>query len=293
MSAASKALVELIEVEQLEVNLYRGAGAGGETPQRIFGGQVISQALSAAYRTVGDKRLCHSLHAYFMRAGDPSAPVIYEVERARDGGSFTTRRVAAIQHGQQILNLSTSFHIQETGHTHQHSMPDVPRPDELLSDLEWRSQFADQVPEKHHAEFLRERPIEIRQVDPVDIFAPKHQSDRHQHWFRTSAAMGQEQPIQHALLAYASDHRLVLSALRPNGLSMNKGDVMVASLDHALWFHQPTDFSQWHLFDMDAPFAGGARGINRGLIYNESGELVASAVQEGLMRPLAQQSSQT
>ena len=284
--AANRELLDLLDIEQLEVDLFRGVGSGGETPKRIFGGQVIAQALMAAYRTVPD-RLCHSLHAYFIRPGDPKIPVIYQVDRARDGGSFTTRRVVAIQHGRQILNMSASFHEEEDGWTHQHEMPDVPGPDGLVPLQERREQAAAQLPEKHRAEFLRLRPIDIREVAPVDFFDPQPTDDANQIWFRVPGAAGTSPVMQHCMLAYASDMYLLGSSLRPHGLTWLQPRVMTASLDHAMWFHAPIAFEDWHLYVMDSPKAAGGRGFNRGSIYTRDGNLVASTAQEGLVRPVA------
>ncbi|MHA6261872.1 acyl-CoA thioesterase [Arenibacterium sp. CAU 1754] len=278
-------LLDLLNIEQLEVDLFRGIGSGGETSMRIFGGHVIAQALAAAYHTVPD-RLCHSLHAYFIRPGDPSIPVIYDVDRARDGGSFTTRRVVAIQHGKQILNLSASFHVQEEGWHHQHDMPKVVGPEGLLNRSELRQTVADQVSEKIRGDFLRERPIEIREIEPQDFFNPVPVDDVNHMWMRMEAAKGQGPRMQHCLLAYASDMNLLGSSLRPHGLTWFKGGVMSASLDHAMWFHAPIQFENWHLYTMDSPFTGGARGFNRGAIYTQDGTLVASVAQEGLVRPV-------
>lgn len=283
--AAAAELLDLLDIETLEVDLFRGTGLGGETSKRIFGGHVIAQALAAAYRTVPD-RLCHSLHAYFIRPGDPSIPVIYQVDRARDGGSFTTRRVVAIQHGKQILNMSASFHITEEGWDYQHPMPDVPGPEGLKNRAELREEYRDKIPEKWQADFFRKRPIEIREVAPRDLFAPGVESDENHLWFRMEAAKGQAPEMQHCLLAYASDMNLLGSSLRPHGKTWFTGEVMSASLDHALWFHGPAHFEEWHLYTMDAPFTGGARGFNRGKIYNQNGLLVASVAQEGLVRPI-------
>ena len=232
-------LLQLLDIEQLEVDLFRGIGSGGETTTRIFGGHVIAQALMAAYRTVPD-RLCHSLHAYFIRPGDPRIPVIYQVDRARDGGSFTTRRVVAIQHGKQIFNMSASFHVDEEGWEYQHPMRD-----------ELRAGLVDQIPEKYHSDFLRKRPIELREVAPRDFFTPEQADDRNQLWFRMEAASGQGPQMQHCLLAYASDMNLLGSSLRPHGLTWYQGRVMTASLDHAMWFHAPIEFADWHLYDLD------------------------------------------
>ncbi|WP_299417998.1 acyl-CoA thioesterase II [uncultured Sulfitobacter sp.] len=285
MSNVADQLLELLDIEQLEVDLFRGIGSGGETTTRIFGGHVIAQALMAAYRTVPD-RLCHSLHAYFIRPGDPKIPVIYQVDRARDGGSFTTRRVVAIQHGKQIFNLSASFHVDEEGWDYQHSMPQVGSPQDWPNRNQLREAHVSKVPEKYHEDFLRERPIELREVAPRDFFTPETASDENHLWFRMEAAKGQGPQMQHCLLAYASDMNLLGSSLRPHGLTWFQGNVMSASLDHAMWFHGPIQFSDWHLYDMDAPWTGKARGFNRGSIFSADGTLVASVAQEGLMRPL-------
>ncbi|RMD50002.1 MAG: acyl-CoA thioesterase II [Alphaproteobacteria bacterium] len=281
---ATAELLALLDLERIEEDLFRGRGSGGETSTRIFGGHVIAQALMAAYRTV-EGRPCHSLHAYFIRPGDPSIPVVYQVDRARDGGSFTTRRVVAIQHGRQIFNMGCSFHREEEGWHHQHPMPEAPPPETLPERAELRARMVDRVPEKLRREWLRPRPIEIREIDPQDWFSPRPLPDANAMWFRVPGAEGAPQPLQHCLLAYASDLNLLGSALRPHGLSWFTGEVMTASLDHAMWFHGPTDFSEWHLYAMDSPWAGGGRGLNRGLIYARDGRLVASVAQEGLMRP--------
>ena len=285
MTTAADQLLELLDIEQLEVDLFRGIGSGGETTTRIFGGHVIAQALMAAYRTVPD-RLCHSLHAYFIRPGDPKIPVIYQVDRARDGGSFTTRRVVAIQHGKQIFNLSASFHIDEDGWDYQHKIPQVGAPEDWPNRDELRNSHVSQVPEKYHDDFLRERPIELREVAPREFFTPEKASDKNHLWFRMEAGKGQGPQMQHCLLAYASDMNLLGSSLRPHGLTWFQGSVMTASLDHAMWFHAPIEFSDWHLYDLDAPWTGKARGFNRGSIYSADGTLVASVAQEGLMRLL-------
>ncbi|APE42536.1 acyl-CoA thioesterase II [Sulfitobacter alexandrii] len=285
MTAVAEELLDLLDIEQLEVDLFRGIGSGGETTTRIFGGHVIAQALMAAYRTVPD-RLCHSLHAYFIRPGDPSIPVIYQVDRARDGGSFTTRRVVAIQHGKQIFNLSASFHVAEEGWEYQHPMPDADTPENWPDRPALRAANVEKIPEKYREDFLRERPIEIREIEPRDLIEPDRADDRNQLWFRMEAARGQGPQMQHCLLAYASDMNLLGSSLRPHGLTWFQGKVMTASLDHAMWFHAPIEFSDWHLYDLDAPWTGGGRGFNRGLIYSQTGQLVASVTQEGLMRPL-------
>ncbi|MFK7753137.1 MAG: acyl-CoA thioesterase [Sedimentitalea sp.] len=284
MTDVAMELLDLLDIEQLEVDLFRGIGSGGETTTRIFGGHVIAQALAAAYHTVPD-RLCHSLHAYFIRPGDPAIPVIYQVDRARDGGSFTTRRVVAIQHGKQILNLSASFHIDEEGWNYQHPMPKVDGPDGLQNRAEQRADYAEQVPEPLRPDFLRPRPIEIREVAPRDLLNPVPVDDVNHLWFRMEHAKDASPQMQQILLAYASDMNLLGSSLRPHGLTWFKREVMSASLDHAMWFHAPIQFDNWHLYTMDSPFTGGARGFNRGAIYAADGTLVASTAQEGLVRP--------
>lgn len=286
MDAATRNLIDLLDIEQLEENLFRGRGSGGETPTRIFGGQVIAQALNAACKTV-EGRSCHSLHAYFLRPGDPSRPVIYEVDRARDGRSFTTRRVVAIQKGRQIFNLAASFHVEEPGWEHQHPMPQVAGPEGLKSARELRAEHADRIPEKFRAAFLRQSAVEVRPVAPRDLFAPEPVSDVNHIWFRIPGARVDDPVLQQCLLAYASDMNLLGSSLRPHGQTWYTGQVMTASLDHAMWFHAPVMLDDWHLYALDAPWTGNARGFNRGLIYTREGRLVASVAQEGLMRPIA------
>ena len=286
MDEATQKLLTLLEIEHLEEDLFRGAGSGGETSVRIFGGQVIAQALAAAHHTVDD-RLCHSLHAYFIRPGDPKIPVIYTVDRARDGASFTTRRVVAVQHGKQILNLSASFHVPEESWDHQHPAPKVSGPEGLKSRAEISRENAHRIAKERRAEYLRPRAIEVREVQPQDHFDPNPLSDENHLWFRMEGAAGTSPAVQQCLLAYASDMNLLGSSLRPHGLTWNTGEVMTASLDHSMWFHNAVEFDQWHLYAMDAPFTGGARGFNRGSIYAQNGKLIASVAQEGLVRPIA------
>ena len=278
-------LLNLMELEQLEVNLFRGVGHGGETSRRIFGGQVVAQALEAAYRTVKD-RSCHSLHSYFIRPGDPSMPVIYEVDQARDGGSFTTRRVVAIQKGRQIFNLAASFHVQENGPSHQHEMPTVPEPDTLLDRADLKARTVHLVPENRQADYVRPSAIDVRLIGDYDHLNPTPSSDQNAIWFRLMRPVDASPARHQCLLAYASDMYLLGSAMRPHGESWFTGRVMTASLDHAMWFHAPINFSEWHLYQMDSPWSGGARGFNRGSIFTQNGQLVASTTQEGLNRPI-------
>lgn len=280
MSAMDE-LTRLLDLEPIEVNLFRGVSPPEER-FRIFGGQVVAQALTAAYKTV-ENRLCHSLQSYFIRPGDPALPVLYQVERSRDGKSFATRRVIAIQKGEQIFNMACSFQIPEDGFDHQSEMPDAPAPETVMDDNErWRLMFKDdpQAIER----WVRERPIEMRPVDPIDMRRPKPARSEHLVWFRTREDLGDDVPLNQALLAYASDYSLLGTSMRPHGVSWLTG-VQTASLDHILWFHRPTNFSRWHLYVQDSPSASGARGFNRGAIYRQDGVLVASAAQEGLIRP--------
>jgi acyl-CoA thioesterase-2 len=288
MTTQTNDLLSLLNIERLEVDLFRGRGDGGETVKRIYGGQVIAQALVAAYRTVED-RLCHSLHAYFIRPGDPSIPVIYEVDRARDGRSFTTRRVIAIQKGKQIFNLAASFHKQEDGWAHQHDMPAADGPEGLAPFEDRRAEVIDRIPEALRPQFNRNRPIDMREVGPLDLFQPQPTSDANQMWFRVKEKIDQPPWVHHCLLAYASDMALLGSANRPHGIAWLGGKAMWASLDHAMWFHAPIRFDDWHLYDMDSPFAGGARSFNRGRVFSKDGRLVASVAQEGLRRPVKPQ----
>ena len=281
MSAMDE-LVETLTLESIEVNLFRGVSPPEER-QRIFGGQVVAQALLAAYRTV-EARICHSLQSYFIRPGDPTVPVLYQVERSREGKSFATRRVLAIQHGEQIFNMACSFHAPEEGYDHQDAMPDVPRPDELPDDFDRVSAELSGVPEQHRR-WLRRRPIEMRPVDPISLLAPRPAPARQHVWLRARSDLGDDIALNQALLAYASDFSLLGTAMRPHGVSWMSG-VQTASLDHILWFHRPTNFSRWHLYVQDSPSASGARGFNRGALYREDGVLVASAAQEGLIRRL-------
>lgn len=277
-------LVSLLDIERIEVNLFRGQSPN-DGMKRVFGGQVIAQALVAAYRTI-DARICHSLHAYFIRPGDPSVPILYEVDRSRDGKSFTTRRVTAVQHGEQIFNLAASFQVPEEGYVHQSPMPNTKRPSELKSEDELRAMAKDHVPKELQKQFARPRPIELKPVDPRQMISPAKTDPKKEMWMRLRGKVdANDIPLQQCLLAYASDMGILDTATKPHGVNWFTGGVQMASLDHSMWFHEPFDISDWLLYTMDSPSASGARGFNRGEIYTEAGKLIASVTQEGLMRP--------
>jgi len=275
-------LVEILALESIEVNLFRGVSPDDGFP-RIFGGLVIAQALTAAYKTVPD-RICHSLHAYFIRPGDVNAPVLYEVERARDGGTFTTRRVAAIQHGEQIFNLACSFQTPEEGLEHQAVMPFAVDPETLPTNLDYLRSLGDDLDPRflEMAEFPR--PIDLRWVDPQNPALPVPKPPAKEVWMRAKAPLGDDARLQQAALAYASDLAVMDSALRPHGLVWTLPNLQAASLDHAMWFHHPFDFNAWTLFAQDSPSASQGRGLVRGQMFSRDGRLVASVAQECLMR---------
>ena len=277
-------LIKLLDLETLEENLFRGQSENIGGP-RVFGGQVIGQALTAAVRTVPEKRFVHSLHAYFLRPGDMEYPIIYDVERTRDGGSFTTRRVVAIQKGEPIFDMALSFHKIEKGPSHQIDMLDIPGPNESTSELEVRKKMIDKVPAKYRDFFLRERPIEIRNLPGEGMFEEPTKKEPYKHvWMKAVGKLPDDVVHHQAILAYASDMGLLSTSMNPHKLSFAKGNVMSASLDHAMWFHRPFRADEWMLYSTDSPSASNARGFNRGSVYTEDGTLVASAVQEGLMR---------
>ena len=285
MRPALQALLDILNLEYIEENIFRGYNRNLGS-KRVFGGQVLAQALVAADRTVEEERMAHSLHAYFILPGDIEAPLVYDVDRIRDGGSFTTRRIRAIQHGTPIFNMSASFQRVEEGREHQTAMPDVPGPDGLASEIELLRAMADRIPEKIRATFTQDRPFEFRPVDPVNPFAPTPREPEHAVWFRAVDQLPDDPIVHQALLAYASDHGLLPTALRPHSLSWLQPDMQVASLDHALWFHRPFRADEWMLYVIESPTAAGARGFTRGAVYQD-GALIASVAQEGLMRQRA------
>jgi len=271
-------LIDILTLEPIEVNLFRGVSPPEER-QRIFGGQVVAQALMAAYKTVGG-HICHSLQSYFIRPGDPSIPVLYQVERSRDGKSFATRRVIAIQKGEQIFNMACSFQTPEDGYEHQSEMP---TPAYSANEVgKFVEAWIKSQPEEN-TRWLRNAPIEMRAIDPVDVVNPKPKPPYQSVWLRARSNAGDDIALNQAFLAYSSDYSLLGTAMRPHGVSWQSG-VQTASLDHIIWFHRPTNFSEWHLYVQDSPSASGARGFNRGAIYRNDGTLVASTAQEGLIR---------
>ncbi|QRM29661.1 acyl-CoA thioesterase II [Microvirga sp. VF16] len=282
MSRAVTDLLSILDLEQLEVNLFRGQSPKSGW-QRVFGGQVIGQALVAATRTV-DGRHPHSLHCYFMLPGDPKVPIIYEVDRIRDGKSFTTRRVLAIQHGQAIFSMSASFHLDEEGFAHQADMPKVPGPDELPSEEEVKGGLILQMPEPMRAYYERERPLEIRPVEINRYLSRDPGEPRFHVWIKTTGRLPDNPAIHQCVLAYASDMTLLDTSLIPHGRTVFEPSIQPASLDHAMWFHRPFRADEWLLYAQDTPSAGGARGFSRGLIFKQDGTLVASVAQEGLIR---------
>jgi acyl-CoA thioesterase-2 len=275
-------LLALLDIEAIEENIFRGVSPKDRW-QRVFGGQVLGQALVAAARTV-EGRTCHSLHAYFLIAGDPKIPILYEVDRSRDGKSFSSRRVVAIQHGRQIFHMSASFQIRESGMEHQIDPPDVPAPDQLPNEEEYRRRMADSIPPKYREHFLRKRAIELRPVHGGDIFRADKQPPYHAVWMRATGALPHDTALQQCILAYASDMTLLETSLLPHGISLFDEKIQLASLDHAMWFHRPFRADEWLLYVQDSPSASDARGFNRGLVYTREGTLVASVAQEGLVR---------
>lgn len=275
-------LLGLMELERLEVNLFRGTSRDIGTP-RVFGGQVLAQAVLAASQTVED-RLVHSLHAYFLLPGDPDAPIVYDVDRNRDGGSFSSRRVLAVQHGRPIFNLAASFQVEEQGLEHQFEMPEVPGPETLPSQFEVSAEKLEIAPEMLRNWCDRFGPFEFRPVDgdPFNLSDPS--PPLRKLWFRLRGDPGDDQRTHRALLAYVSDFHLFGTAMLPHGISWFNERLMVASLDHAMWFHHDVRVDDWLLYDCDSPITSGGRGLARGLIFDTGGRLVASTAQEGVVR---------
>ncbi len=279
-------LIKTLDLEQLEHNLYRGTSPDIGW-QRVFGGQVIAQALVAAQRTVDADRLAHSLHAYFVRPGDPSVPIVYQVERIRDGGTFATRQVQAIQHGKAIFSMLASFQLHEDGFEHQVIIPDVPLPEELMDEAEFKRLFLPKAPEAVRRYWERPRPIELRPTSLKHYLTTEKLEPRQDIWVRTVGKVPDDRGIQAAILAYLSDMTLLDASLYPHGTSVFDPRLQAASLDHAMWFHRPIRFDDWLLYSQESPSASGGRGMTRGSLYTRSGALVASVAQEGLIRKKA------
>lgn len=277
-------LVALLDVEELDADLYRGMKLPGGQG-RVFGGQVIGQALQAAQRSAEGKD-AHSLHAYFMRAGDDALPIIYRVVRDFDGKSFATRRVIATQNGQPILNMAASFQVAEGGLHHQNAFPDdIPPPEDLKPESELRAEAAQYLPEEHRARFLRwASPIDVRPLYPRNWFSPAAREPINYTWIRALAPLGDDPAMHRAILAYASDMGLMSTSMMPHGVNWMTPGMQTASLDHAMWFHEAFRADEWMLYAMDSPWAGHGRGMNRGSIFTRDGRLVASVAQEGLIR---------
>ena len=276
-------IIKTLDLEEIEPNHYL-ATSPNEGWQRVYGGQVIGQALVAASRTVSPNRSAHSLHGYFLRAGDTTIPILYKVDRIRDGKSFTTRRVVAVQRGQAIFTMSISFQVDEGGLSHQFDMPKVPAPDSLPTEDELRREQAKSWPKEFQESFSGSSAIQVKPVDPVDLLNPEPAQAMQRCWMRCGEALPDDPRIHQCVLAYLSDWSLLDTASRPHAVSFMQDNVQVASLDHAMWFHRPFRADEWLLYDQDSPSASGARGFNRGVIYSQTGELVASTTQEGLLR---------
>lgn len=278
-----KDLVDLLALERIDRNLFRGTsqdlGWGA-----IFGGQVLGQALSAATQTVTTDRPVHSAHGYFIRAGELDRPIIYQVDRLRDGKSFSTRRVVAMQEGEAIFSLAASFQVDEPGLDHQDPMPEVEGPDSLHSETELARVFAEFLPESVRSRAATERPVEIRPVELRNPFFPTVHKAKRRLWYRVVDRLPDDPALHRYLLAYASDFSFLATALDPHGVSFMTPGMQVATIDHAIWFHRPFRADEWLLYDIESPSASGARGIVRGRFFDRSGRLVASTVQEGLTR---------
>lgn len=285
MAAVLDALVKLLSLERIEENLFRGQaedlGWG-----RLYGGHVLGQALSAATQTVPPDRLVHSLHAYFLKTGDVSRPIVYDVDRIRDGKSFTTRRVVAIQGGHAIFNLQVSFHKEEPGFVHQDPMPEAPPPESVPTDQDRMRSYLDRIPAHLRDRALAERPIEMRMVGPVpsDPIAPAPMPPHKLVWLKAAGTLPDDQGLHRWLLAYASDYGFVTTALHPHGVNWISPIMQIASIDHVMWFHAPFRMDEWLLHVIDSPAAGDSRGFVRGRVFTRDGRLVASTAQEGLMR---------
>lgn len=285
MAEAIDELLEGLDLEEIDLNIFRGRNER-DRPGRLFGGQVAAQALVAAGRTVQEGLLAHSLHGYFLRPGDPAHPVLYQVDRIRDGRSFTTRRVVALQRGRAIFNLASSFQIQESGYEHQTpERPEAPDPESLPTWTDRVLALWDRVPEEARGWAARPRPIDFRHVDPPTFLGGEPGRATSLAWLRAPRRLPDDPFVHQCLLTYATDMSLLDNVIRPHGRSGALGPVMMASLDHAVWFHRRLRADEWLLYAMESPVAAGARGFARGSIFTRAGALVASVAQEGLIRP--------
>ena len=275
-------LVKRLDLEHLDSNLFRGFTPDDGRP-RIFGGLVAAQSLTAACRTIEDRSV-HSLHSYFLRPGDPKHPVIYDVDRIRDGRSFATRRVVARQHGRAIFNMSVSFQSEEAGLSHQTPMPQTPPPDSVPSNAERMAEYAKTGHPVFSFLLKVERPVEQRDIDPVNPMSPKPFTGEHRLWFRADGELPDDPVLHQGVLTYATDLQLLDSCINYHGHSYLSDELMLASLDHAIWFHRPFRMDQWMLYVTQSPTASGGRGLNFGQIYTQDGVLAASVAQEALMR---------
>ena len=284
MKKALKDLLGLLDLEQIEVNIFRGVSPS-DGWQRVYGGQVIGQALVAASRTVeDDARSAHSLHGYFLRPGNTDIPILYSVDRIRDGRSFTTRRVIAIQQGEAIFSMSVSFQVLESGLEHQHQIPNIPPPEACHDQQTMRKQYSASIPQTVLDQANQPQPIELRFVEPFNEFIPDPGPPLQHVWIKTAGEMPENNRLNQCLLAYASDLTLLDTSYRPHGIGWRNDKFQVASLDHTMWFHKPFLTDEWMLYQQDSPFSGGARGFSRGTIFNTNGDLIASVAQEGLIR---------
>jgi acyl-CoA thioesterase-2 len=289
VSEVLRELVALLALERLEKNLFRGQSQdlGWGT---VFGGQVLGQALSAAAQTVEAERVVHSLHGYFLRPGKVDRPIVYDVDRIRDGSSFTTRRIVAIQDGEAIFSMSASFQVEEQGLEHAAAMPlNVPAPEELLSEQALALKIADRIPAPLRERAISAKPIEIRPVNPVNVLRPDVRPPHKQVWFRASGALPDDPALHRYVLAYASDFHFLPTSVQPHGVSWLSPGMQMASLDHAIWFHRPFRMDDWLLHVVESPSASGGRGLVRGQFFSRDGQLVASTAQEGLIRLRAPQ----
>jgi acyl-CoA thioesterase II len=275
-------LVKVMTLERLELDLFRGESRDIGSPQ-VFGGQVLGQALTAATATV-ENRMVHSLHAYFLRRGDFKSPIVYEVDRARDGAHFSMRRVVAIQHGAQIFNMSASFQTEEQGPAHQSTMPEVPAPEGLPELATYYRAIMPQLPHGVRRALDQNRPFEFRPTQPPSFLKRENASPQRNIWFRAVAPLPDDEALHRCLLAYASDFCLLDTALMPHGELTRPEHLVMASVDHAMWFHRSVRVDDWLLYSTDSPSAGGARGFTRGSLFARDGRLVASTSQEGLIR---------